>query len=193
MNWYRESKKKSVMDEFSYGEEIRTLWNKLLNKEQDRVNISFDLENNDGYEIKTKELKYKNKKSDDQFRIKAQICWAAGDWQSPVCYFRCQYEDRMYFERDKNWGRWSERIKTIIIPEKNNANLIKGKKGLTAKSAEDGDSASDTNQKALWDEMVEIAEKRLAEYYKEYFEQEDGGDYGFDNTGCVRKLTDNID
>ena len=186
-NWYRESKKKSDVEEFAYGDEIRALWQNMLNKEQDRSNIHFDLENDDGYDVKTKDLSFTAHDGEKQFRIKARICWAGGDWESPVCYFRCQYEDRGFYDRDKSWGNWSPFVKTIIIPEKNNANLKKGEKGLVAKEAEEGAGSKDIDEKALWDEMIKIAEKRLKQYWDAYTDYE--GKSGFENTGCVRELT----
>jgi len=38
--------------------------------------------------------------------------------------------------------------------------------------------------------MVEIADKRIKHYWTEFMNQEENGDYGFENTGCVRELTD---
>ena len=192
MNWYKISQakksKKKDLEEFSYGREIDNLWRKMLQAEQDRVNISFDLENNDGYDIKTKDLKYTN--NDDQYRIVARISWAGGDWESPVCYFRCQYEKRSCFKRDGSWGKWQSELKTIIIPEKNNANLTKDKDGLVAKQSEDGNHTKDINEKKLWDEMIEIAEKRIKEYDKAFIDQYDGkGESPFKITGCVREMT----
>jgi len=186
MNWYKKANK-DPMEEFSYGDDIRNLWNNLLFMEQDRVNIHFNNENNDGYDIKTKELKFKC--NDNEYRVTARICWAGGDWESPICYFMCQFEDRMYFDRDKGWGKWKSYCKTVIIPEKNNINLIKGKKGgLVAKDGSDGAHTKDINEKALWDEMVEMAEKRINEYTSEYLDYD--GDARHNNTGCCRNLTD---
>jgi hypothetical protein len=190
MSWYKISKKKSHMEEFEYGEEIRTMWNRMLEDEQDRVNIHFDLENNDYSDIKIKDLTYTDR--DNQYRVKAQIGWAGGDWESPVCYFKCQFEDRTHFDRDDSWGKWSSMAKAIIIPEKNNDNLTKGEKGgLVAKQGEDGCSSSKINEKALWDEMVEMANKRIKHYWTEYLKDLGGdkGDSSFENTGCLRDLT----
>ena len=141
MNWYKIAKDNKDNEEFSYGEEIRTLWNRLLKKEMDRVNIHFDLENNDGYEVKTKNLDFTGRDGQEQFRIKANICWAGGDWESPICYFRCQIESRSYYNDE--WGNWSPMVKTIIIPKKANKNLINGKKGLTARDAGDNQKQSE--------------------------------------------------
>ena len=192
MNWYKisQSKKRQSkdMEEFDYGREINNLWRNMLQKEMDRINVHFDLENNDGYDIKTKDLKFKER--GDRYRIKARISWAGGDWESPICYFKCQYEERSYFERDNSWGQWQPKLKTIIIPEKSNVNLTKGKDGLIAKQGEEGAHTRDIDEKALWDEMVKIAEKRIKEYWKAYLDEYDGdGDSSFKNTGCIREMT----
>jgi len=189
MNWYKEAKKKSDNDEFDYSDEIRRLWQHFLTMEQDRVGIHFDLENDDGSDIKTKDLRHTNKNLDDQFRIKAKIYWAGGDWQTSTCYFRCQYESRAYYDHDKKWSQWGAKFKTIIIPERTNLNLVKGKKGMVASDA-DSSLKNDINDKDLWEEMVDIAEERIKSYYLEYFKQEDGGDSSYKNTGCIRNLAD---
>ena len=74
----------------------------------------------------------------------------------------------------------------IIIPVKSNINLTKCDRGLCAKDAEAYDEdTEEPSDKALWDEMKEIAEKRV----KSYFE---GIGYdgfpGFEDCGCVRDL-----
>jgi hypothetical protein len=185
MNWYKESKKKKDVEEFSYGSELSDLWINILKMEMDRVNIHFDLENDDGWDIKTKDLKYTDREG--QFRVKAKICRAGGDWESPITYFRCQYEEKSYFERDKSWGKWEPKFKTIIIPEKSNLNLTNGEKGKIALDAEKG--SKEINDNDLWEEMVEMADKRIKHYWSEYINQEEGGDFSFEKTGCVRKLT----
>jgi len=185
MSWYKESKKKTDIEEFNYGKELSALWKNILNMEMDRVNIHFDLENDDGWDVKTKDLTYTDR--GDKFRVKARICRAGGDWESPITYFRCQYEESPYFERDNKWGRWGSEFKTIIIPEKNNLNLTEGKKGKVAVDAEQGSKEISDND--FWKEMVEIADKRIKHYWTEYMKQEEGGDHSFENTGCVRELT----
>lgn len=182
MKIYRIAKDK-ISDFFSYGEEIRTLWNNLLHDEMDRVNIHFDLENNDGYDTKTKDLDFEAHDGEKKFRVKAQICWAGGDWESPICYFRCQFEDRTYFERDESWGKWNYFRKAVIIPIKSNKNLIKNDKGMIACESED--NQREDSDKKLWDEMVEMAEKRLKEYWDAYAGD---GDESLKSTGFMRDL-----
>jgi len=187
MNWYKKAKnKKKDSEEFSYGGSIRCLWDNMLKKEMDRSNIHFDLENNDGYDIKTTNLDYEH--NDYQYRVKARICWAGGDWESPICYFHCQLEDRMYLERDKSWGRWSPAFKTIIIPEKSNPNLTKGEKGGMVALDADSSKKDETKEKQLWDEMAKLVEKRIRNYMKEYQKPEPEIDQSFKNTGLVREL-----
>ena len=188
MSWYKEAKKEKY-DDFNYGGSIRILWRNIVKKEQDRVNIHFDLENDDSYDIKTRDLEYKNKNG-DIFRVKARISWAGGDWECPICYFKCQFQERSYFERDNSWGQWGDRLKCIIIPEKSNSNLEKCKKGLGAKGSDYGVGSKDINEKELWDEMLKMAEKRVKGYYDEYKRDDGEMDIGFDNTGCVSDLTD---
>jgi len=188
MNWYKTAKNKSSIEKFDYSSSLRNLWENILRLEQKRVNISFSLENNDGYDIKTKNLKYVSKNG-DHFRIKAQVSWAAGDWEAPICYFRCQYEKRSYGENNKKWYPWSSYLKTIIIPEKNNINLTEGKKGKVALEADDA-KKTDIQNKKLWDELIELANKRIKYYWEEYINQfDEKGDASFENTGCVKDLT----
>lgn len=189
MNWYKKAKNnKKELEEFSYGGSIRRLWDNMLHKEMDRTNIRFDLENNDGFDIKTINLNYES--NDDQYRVKARICWAGGDWESPICYFQCQIESRMYFERDKSWGRWSPKFKTVIIPTKNNPNLIKSEKGGMVALDADSSKKDDTKDKELWDEMEKLVEKRIRNYMDEYKKPEREIDQSFKNTGLVRELVD---
>jgi hypothetical protein len=173
------------MEEFSYGDEVKTLWDNLIIMEQDRSRIYFDLENNDGYDVKTNELSYKT--DDNEFRVKAQLCWAGGDWQNPICYFRCQFEGRMSFE--EKWGNWNKKCMAIIIPIKSNLNLIKGKNGLVATNSDEANSKrKEIVDKDLWDEMVELANERFKKFYNEYASY--NGDTGLRNTGCAKNLTD---
>lgn len=188
MSWYVTAKNnKKDLEEFSYGDSIRTLWDNMLRKEMDRANIHFDLENNDGWDIKTKDIDFEH--NDYQYRVKARICWAGGDWEAPICYFRCQIEDRMFFDRDRKWGRWGPKFKTIIIPEKGNLNLTDGEKGgKVARAAEDS-SKEEIKDNELWKEMVNLVTKRIKDYMAEYKKPEGEMDQSFKNTGMVRELT----
>ena len=188
MNWYKESKKK-CSDEFDYGDSIRTLWNNIIKMEQDRSNIHFDLENNDCYDLKTKDLTYK--RDDTEYRVRANLCWAGGDWENPIAYFRCQFESRSYLDNEvhKGWYDWKPCCKTIIIPIKSNLNLIKGKNGgmIASQDGEGVKSKKDEiKDKDLWDDMVELASKRIKEFNTQ--EMSYGGDARFKNTGCERDL-----
>jgi hypothetical protein len=180
--------KQNNNDEFKYNDEIRSLWKELLHKEKDRINVGFDLENDEGYKTRTKDLNVTNK-NNDKYRINARISWAGGDWESPICYFKCQIQKRSYFERDDSWGRWEDRMKAIIIPVKTNSNLQiseKDKTRLVAKGADEGASSKDVNEKALWDEMQELAEERVKMYNAEDLEYD--GNMGYDKVGAVRSL-----
>jgi len=181
---------KKNKDEFGYGDEILSMWRNITHEEKDRVNIGFDLENNDGYDFKTKDLTYT--RNDNDYRVKAQICWAGGDWEAPVCYFRCMFESR--YKHEGTWSQWKlENLKAIIIPKKNNPNLMpseKNKDRLVAKSGDDGVGSKDINEKALWDELVELADERIKNYMSNYDKDYEEGDFKFKNTGCVRNLAD---
>ena len=179
--------RKRCEDQFEYDEEIRDMWRELLHKEKDRVHVSFDLENDDGFETKTKELDYKNK-NDDMFRVQARICWAGGDWESPICYFKCQFQERTFFERDNSWGRWKDCIKAVIIPVDSNPNLVASEKKdlMVAKSGEEGVGSKDLKEKALWDEMQKLANIRVGMFYDEY--KKDLGNFGYNNVASVRSL-----
>jgi len=181
MKIYRIAK---TVSEFSFHQELDSLWNNLLRQEMEKSNIHFDLENNEPCEVKTRQINW-SPDDDSEFRIKAQICWAGGDWEASICYFRCQIDRRHYFDRKKSWGRWNSFIKTIIIPIKNNINLVKGKDGYVANDA-DNDEKRDSD-KALWDEMVTLAEKRLKAYWQAYTND---GYLDHENTNCIRNLAD---
>ena len=184
MNIYRISK---TVSEFSVAQELDTLWNHLLRQEMKNSNIHFDLENNEPCDVKTKNLNW-SPNEEKEFRVKAQICWAGGDWEASICYFRCQTEQRMYFERNKSWGRWNSFVKTVIIPIKYNLNLskVKGKNEYVAKDT-DSNEKSDSDRD-LWDEMVKLVTHRLKCYWKEY--TGDNGNINVQNTGCLRNLAD---
>jgi len=180
--------RKDKKDEFQYGDEIRSLWRELLQKEKDRINVGFDLENDEGCDTKIKKLNVTDK-SGSQYRVKARICWAGGDWESSICYFKCQIQDRSYFERDDSWGQWGDRCKAVIIPIKNNSNLQvseKDKSRLVAKGGEGGIRARDIDEKALWDEMQGLAEDRVKMYNSKYLDYD--GDMGYDKIASVKSL-----
>ena len=180
--------RKHGADQFDYSDEIRSMWRELVHKEKDRVNIGFDLENDDGYETKVKDLDYKNKNG-DKFRVKARISWAGGDWEAPICYFKCQFQQRSFFERDNSWGKWSDCIKAVIIPTKSNLNLVESDKKpdrLIARSGEDGVGQKDINEKDLWKEMQKMAENRVKKYYDEYLSY--SGNFEYNNVAAVKSL-----
>jgi len=182
------ARRKKSKDTFDYSEEIRSMWKELLHKEKDRVAVGFDLENDDGYETKTKDLEYRSK-NDDQFRVKARISWAGGDWEAPICYFKCQFQQRSFYERDNSWGRWSDCIKAIIIPIKTNPNLVESTSKANqyvAKGAEEGVGSTDINENNIWKELQEMADNRVKMYYDEYKQKE--GNFEYNRVGSVRSL-----
>jgi len=182
------ARRKKSEDIFDYGEEIHDMWRELLHKEKDRVNVGFDLENDDGYETKTRDLEYRSK-NNDKFRVKARICWAGGDWEAPICYFKCQFQQRSYFERDDSWGRWKDCIKAVIIPMKTNPNLIESDQKanrFVAKGGDDGVGSKDINENELWKELQEMADIRVKTYFDEY--KKDLADFEYNRVGSVRNL-----
>jgi len=184
MNWYKEAKK-DPMEEFSYGDDVKQLWSNMLFMEQDRVDIHFNNENDDGFDIKTKELKFKH--NDDEYRVTARICWAGGDWENPICYFHCQFENRM--KHDGTWGKWNKSCVAIIIPEKSNLNLTKGKNGgLVASQDYSKNKRKEIKDNDLWNEMVAMADKRIKGYMEERMDYD--GKTEFEYTGCARRLVD---
>jgi len=106
-NWYKIAKKE---DYFILSDLEKNFWNTILKKEKDRVNIHFDLENNDSAgDIKFRDLEWQNKSSDgdfDEFRVYAQEYRAGGDWETPVAYFRCQIAKKYHI--NGNEGNWDK-------------------------------------------------------------------------------------
>ena len=180
MKMYKIAKK--TIHDFSYGNEIHHLWDNALSAEMDRSNIHFDLENNEGYDFKTKDLDFTAHDGDKKFRVNAQICWAGGDWEAPICYFRCEFEDKTKLPGDDKWGKWRLFRKAIIIPIENNLNLVKMDSKYSAKDADN--STENKVEKHLWNEMVEIANKRVKEAWDAYV-----GDGESKDTGFYRELT----
>lgn len=184
MSWYKLAKKKEVFD---YGSDIRSLWNNILNAEKKRVNISFDLENNDSKgKPRTIDLSFEGR-GEDQFRLKADMSWAGGDWESPITYFKCQIQTRYKTNRNKSgFGEWSNDYKCIIIPIKGNNNLIKGDKFNYV--SRDGEEHQEADEKTLWEEVAKEACERMKKMHASYGKG-DGSGGRFENTGLTRELS----
>lgn len=106
---------------FDFGDLIKTEWNRLIKEEQNRVNIYFDLENNDSISqkritIDTPEDEFENSSGDILFnkaRFKCELCLAGGDWQHSTYYFCCQGYKGVMAGRDR----------FVLIPNKEQGNI----------------------------------------------------------------------
>lgn len=172
MNWYKKAKK----EDFIYGNLISTFWKELLYKEKDRVDISFDLENNDSVgDVKNFEIdkvfatsggaKYK-------YKVTAQMMSAGGDWENPVRYFQCQCAGKT--EHKDEWGSYDKGDLTFIyIPEPSdgNKNLIKGDKKNWIASHNDIDyiKFDEEEDRCLWKSLKKHCPKRIKVYYDDKY------------------------
>jgi len=143
--------------EFDYGDEQRAMWRSAVTFEQERCGIRFDLENDNGVETRVIGLE---PEGDVERRVVAYLCLAGGDWEAPVGYFRCQLDVK------SGGGRWRPELKFVAIPTRGNPNLVKGKKGMVARDAGDGDKIGDEDKRILWEEVERIAEERARDYDK---------------------------
>lgn len=140
MNWYKQAK-----PEFDYHYEHDTLWNKLLDVEKKRQNVSFDLENDDSIgDIRKFPLDVKDN-LDRKWSVLGQMFSAGGDWENSVVYFRGQFKAERSFKE-----------KFIFIPPKEdgNNNLIKSDKGWAASQDEDWQK---TDEPKLWKSFKKYA------------------------------------
>jgi len=150
MNWYKIAKSNH---EFNFDPAKKDIWDAILRKEQDAVNIHFDLENNDSVDdIRRITLDYHNKSfPEDNYTLFAQMMSAGGDWENPVRYFRCQAKRGT-----------STEYTFIHIPSKKdgNTNLTKCERGYCATQDEDNEKAEDHK---LWKALKKSVVKRLKE------------------------------
>jgi len=170
MNWYKKAEFK-----FDFYEIEKRVWNKLIKLEQEKENISFDLENNDEVgDLRKIDLDYKHKTpggEDDQYRILAQMYNAGGDWENSIRYFKCQLEEK-WTESD-NWRKGRETFIYIPTNKEGNLNLIKGEKGLIASENESDNKSDEISDRQLWKSLKKHCEKRVKEFKKEYFKEYD--------------------
>ena len=177
MNWYKRAKTEV---DFDFGDEKHTLWRKLLREEQKRLNIQFDEENDDSRDDKTKEINLGIKEDlfkEDEYKVRAQIWSAGGDWESPVVYFRGQL---FLGKRALH--------KFIYIPSKKdgNRNLQKTDKGYNAADSEDYEKITDADEKTLWKAFKDFATDLAKKVEKNGTYKDD------ENKAYVRDLTDII-
>lgn len=173
MNWYKISKKE---DDFEFDKLVSEFWREALFQEKDRVDISFDVENNDSVG-KSKDFeidkvfttiggaKYK-------YKVTALMMSAGGDWENPVIYFRCQCAGKTEI-RDE-WGRYGKGDLTFIYipePSEGNKNLIKGDKKKWIASHNDIDYVKfdDKEERELWESIKKYCPKRIKAYYDDKY------------------------
>jgi hypothetical protein len=174
MNWFKRAAKKEL--DFDLSSESHTLWRELLFREQDRVNIKFDEENDDSVsEVRDIQLGVKESLfNEKEYRVRAQMWSAGGDWESPIVYFRCQLFNGTYPE-----------AKFIYIPSKaeGNMNLVKSDKGERASDGDDYEKRTDADEKKLWKALKDYA-KDLAKRY-----DEDSSSFNSDGKPYVKDMT----
>lgn len=174
MNWYKIAKKE---DKFVYDDLIKNFWRELLLLEKDRVDMAFDLENNDSVG-KSKDFevdkifttiggaKYK-------YKVTAQMMSAGGDWENPIRYFKCQCAGKTEI-RDE-WGKYRKgKLTFIYIPENSDGNehLIKGDKKKWIASTEESEYQK-LEDKELWDALKKHCPKRIKAYYDDKYAEYD--------------------
>lgn len=173
MNWFKKAKNDN---DFDFSEEKREVWRAMVRKEQDDVGISFDMENDENISsVRRIKLKTKRKSMNDDLAVFAQLWQAGGDWQNPVCYFRCQIKEENY------WGP-----KFIYIPKKNegNENLTSSKeKGKFTACDSNKDENVDYKERELWEAFEKHVEKRANEFYNKGDDIDKAEEYGmYDNS-----------
>lgn len=151
MNWYKFAKKE---DNFDYSSEIRDLWLSLVRKEMDRVNIHFDLENDEP--IASKELDLFTDNNGREYKIVTEARSAGGDWECPNIYFRCQIKTR--YSKDGDFS--SDRKAVYICPKSPNLTDSEGKK--VAKNNNESE-CQNINSKDHWDHLKKDITKRIRE------------------------------
>jgi len=144
--------------EFEFSAMIQDAWQELLHAEQDAVGIHFDLENDNLSSCEKSQIIDIGPKSagEDHTKVLAQPCTAGGDWQSPVCYFRCQLIR----------GRSRHEL-FIVIPtkEEGNISLTPGEKEGTFRPCDNNEANvpnwKDLKWKPLWDALKKHATERI--------------------------------
>ena len=171
---------KKHTEDFSYGE-TRDLWNTLIFEEQDRVNIKFDLENNDSVEdMKIMNLDFTRDES--SYRILYQRCQAGGDWEASTTYFKCQIESKY---KD---GQFHSDWKSIFIPVKGNINLVKSKEGgFVSKDSERHENLKPSDITVMKESLKKEIPKRIKLYYSS-MDYDKGNVDQFKECGLIKDL-----
>jgi hypothetical protein len=171
VNWYKTAKNDK---EFLFDELEKTIWGNLLGKEQDRVSISFNTENNDSIgDIKEKKLDINTKTpgaSTLEYKVLVQMFSAGGDWENPVTYFKCQSSSK-----NVEYRNWRLDGTFIYIPSKKegNLNLVKKEDGFCASQDSEGVKSQKVNESQLWKSLVKHCNKRLKDYHKAQYKDYD--------------------
>ena len=151
----------------------------MIKKEQNRVGIFFDLDNDNPIKGKSKTIKLDYTYNDYSYFVRAEAYSACGDDECPVLYCRCQIRDK-YVE-----GRTSASDKFVYIPGKDkNPNLVDRKNETLApgvlfafRNLEGGCGHGDL--KVDWSDVVKESVSRL----KAHFARGD-----FNKSGLVYEL-----
>jgi hypothetical protein len=137
-------------EDFDFSQVQRDLWYTIIKAEQKAVDISFDLENDDKHSD-IKEIEVVINSDMEPSKVSCQLCFAGGDWESSVGYFRCQLRGKFF----------------VVIPDQTvNKNLVKRDKryspiGNNEKDSEDKIGQSKDIESDLWKYLKEELPKRL--------------------------------
>lgn len=161
MNWYKLAK-----HEFNYSKEQSTLWDALLNQEKKRLDIHFNLENNDNVsDPKRIQLNVKGGfRKDEEYAVISQMFSAGGDWENPITYFRCE------LALGKN-----RKYKFIFIPSRRQGNQHLKKREDTGWMAMQSNTTtwSKRDEKKLWNSLKIYAKKIAIKDKKNDIEYDD--------------------
>jgi hypothetical protein len=85
---------------FSFTNLIKDKWTELLQDGMKKFKIHFDLENNDSNKIQREIVIPQSKWDYVKCKFKCELCYAGGDWEIPVYYFKIQLVDGYCFNDD---------------------------------------------------------------------------------------------
>ena len=140
----------AVKEEFCYNQTSRDMWRELVHDTQKQFDISFDLENDSdvvGRDIVTNDHKFY-----------CELWKAGGDWQNPICYFRCEIKNG-YIEDPLLSPHSHPHFVYIPGIDEGNPHLTRTKKGKW--SAPDTDSYEDgeePDEKLCWQSLEKYLE-----------------------------------
>lgn len=134
-----------VTEEFCYNIPSKTMWRDLIRDAMKEYKISFDLENDDN--VASRDIKINDRK------FYCELWKAGGDWQNPICYFRCEIKDGHI---EKPYMSQHMHPHFIFIPGKNegNSHLVKAKRGWSAPDNNGQDNQSEPDEKLCWKSLT---------------------------------------